>query len=91
MQRLVSFFLLIHKSTIMKQLSTLLLVLLSFGSMNAQNCEIWDMIVETHPCEGQTFLVDLDFQYAEVGAHGFELKIINWTDGITTVDTFGYI
>ena len=30
---------------------------------DVNNCEIWDLVVEAHDCDGEFFLVDLDFNY----------------------------
>ncbi|MCF8237877.1 MAG: hypothetical protein K9I85_06950, partial [Saprospiraceae bacterium] len=48
-----------------------------FDSKNCSNfngCEIWDLIVEAHECDGNMFLVDLDFNYENVGSNGFTVQ-----------------
>ncbi|MFT4664436.1 MAG: hypothetical protein ACI8YQ_000575 [Polaribacter sp.] len=30
---------------------------------SVSNCEIWDLVVEAHDCDGEFFLVDLDFNF----------------------------
>ena len=49
---------------------------LSPDCANSNTCEIWDLLVEAHDCDdnGQ-FLVDLDFNYANVGDEGFTVKV----------------
>lgn len=44
---------------------------------NTNDCNIWDMVVETHPCEDGQFYVDLDFEYEQVSESGFKL-FVNW-------------
>ncbi|MEZ5032263.1 MAG: hypothetical protein R2787_12740 [Saprospiraceae bacterium] len=48
-----------------------------FESKNCENyngCEIWDLIVEPYECEDGQFMVDLDFNYANVGNNGFTVQ-----------------
>lgn len=48
-----------------------------FESKNCENyngCEIWDLIVESYECEDGQFMVDLDFNYANVGNNGFTVQ-----------------
>ena len=40
----------------------------------AGNCELWDLVVEVYDCENDSFLVDIDFNYANVGADGFTIQ-----------------
>ncbi len=42
------------------------------------NCEIWEVFAEAHPCnpDGQ-FMVDVEFNYANVGSQGFKIRAGN--------------
>ena len=52
------------------------------------NCHIYDMVVETHECdESGMFLIDIDFQFDNVGDNGFQV-LGNGTDyGIFSYDS----
>ncbi len=41
---------------------------------NFNGCDLWDLIVEPYACEDGHFLVDLDFNYANVGSNGFTVQ-----------------
>ena len=53
---------------------------------NCGACEAWDMIVEAHPCDGNFFLVDLDFNHLNFGAQGFEIVGNGQNYGQFTID-----
>ncbi len=46
---------------------------IEFEALNCQGCEIYDLIVEPHNCQGHQFYVDLDFEYQNVGVIGFQV------------------
>ncbi len=48
---------------------------LLFATHLSSQCEIWDLVVEPYDCSDDFFMVDIDFNYDEVGVSGFELTI----------------
>jgi len=58
-------------------ISTLLfLIIFAIGShSSAQNCSIRDVIAEAHMCDSLgLFLVDISFNYSNIGTQGFEIR-----------------
>ena len=42
--------------------------------VNTGNCELWDLVIEPYDCDNSgQFLVDIDFNYANVGTEGFSV------------------
>ena len=48
---------------------------LSDVSILMEDCQIWDLIVDDHPCEDSVFYVYLDFEYENVGWEGFKVEV----------------
>lgn len=49
-----------------------------FTTQPQQNCEIFDLVVESSPCNADgLFFIDLEFQYANVGDGGFLVLVNN--------------
>jgi len=46
------------------------------------DCDIWDLVIDDHPCDSGMFNVYLDFEYENVGDSGFALYV--------NYDLFGY-